>query len=85
MSLHRKNVSYGNVNIINVDVYVESYWGLEYNMTKNDFKEMFEYMYYKDLYWLGLLGAFILVVTAPVVVPTRIIYRTFKAVKRYGL
>lgn len=54
-------------------------------MTKNDFKEMFEYMYYKDLYWLGLLGAFILVVTAPVVIPTRIIYRTYKAVKRYGL
>ena len=54
-------------------------------MTKNDFKDMFECMYYKDLYWLGLLCAFIFVVAAPVVVPTRIIYRTCKAIKRYGL
>lgn len=54
-------------------------------MTKNDFKDMFECMYYKDLYWLGLLCAFIFVVTAPVVVPTRIIYRTCKDIKRYGL
>lgn len=54
-------------------------------MTKNDLKEMFECMYYKDVYWLGLLGAFIFIVTAPVVVPTRIIYRTFKAIKSYGL
>ncbi|AVI05059.1 hypothetical protein HOS95_gp53 [Salmonella phage vB_SpuP_Spp16] len=54
-------------------------------MTKNDLKEMFEYMYYKDLYWLGLCGALILIVTAPVVVPTRIIYRTYKAIKSYGL
>lgn len=54
-------------------------------MTKNDLKEMFEYMYYKDLYWLGLCGALLLLVTAPVVVPTRIIYRTFKAIKSYGL
>ena len=54
-------------------------------MNKKDIKEMLEYMYYKDSYWLGLMGALILIVTAPVVVPTQLIYRTYKAIKSYGL
>lgn len=48
-------------------------------------KDAFHEFYNGNKYWLGLLGAFILVVTAPVVVPTRIIYRTYKAIKSYGL
>lgn len=51
----------------------------------NTCKEILNDLYNNDNYWLGLLGAIILVVTAPVVVPTRLIYRTFMALREYGL
>lgn len=51
----------------------------------NNLKDAFHEFYKGNNYWVGVLGATIIVVTAPIVIPTRIIYRTYKAVKCYGL
>lgn len=41
--------------------------------------------YQGSIYWKALAGALLVLFTAPVIIPTRLVYRLYKAVKTYGL
>lgn len=55
------------------------------NKLRGYIKECFGTMYTEDVYWKALGIAFVLVLLAPIVVPTRILYKVFKAVTREGI